>query len=68
MEDREIREQLIFILSRREEPAAVDQLIAIVRSETDPALRTKAVFWLGRSNDPRAAEVLLELINAEPDR
>ncbi|HEX6940598.1 MAG TPA: HEAT repeat domain-containing protein [Longimicrobiales bacterium] len=62
MPDREMKEQLIFIYSQRDEPAAVDQLIRIARGEADPELRKKAIFWLGQSRDPRAAEFLLEVI------
>jgi HEAT repeat protein len=59
---REVREQVIFVLSQRSEAAAVDRLIQIARSERDPELRRKAIFWLGQSEDPRVAQVLLEII------
>ena len=63
MNDREMKEQLIFAYSQRHEPEAVDQLMAIAEKEPDPELRKKAIFWLGQSHDPRAAEFLLRLIN-----
>jgi HEAT repeat protein len=58
----EIRSQVMFALSRSEEPAAVDALMDIATKETDLELRQQAVHWLGRSSDPRAAEFLLRLI------
>ncbi|HXV85131.1 MAG TPA: HEAT repeat domain-containing protein [Gemmatimonadales bacterium] len=62
-DNREIKEQLIFVYSQRREPAAVDKLMSIAQTETDRELQKKAVFWLGQSRDPRAAEFLLRLIN-----
>ena len=61
--DRDIKEQLIFVYSQRRESAALDKMIDIARHEQDKELRKKAVFWLGQSHDPRAAQVLLEIIN-----
>src|SRR3989337_1273227 len=63
MNDREMKEQLIFAYSERREPEAVDQLMAIAENDPDKELRRKAIFWLGQSKDPRAAELLLRLIN-----
>jgi HEAT repeat protein len=60
--DQELREQVIFALSQRSEPAAVDALMHIAKTGKDQELRKKAVFWLGQSSDPRAARFLQELI------
>jgi len=60
----EMKEQLIAVYGQRgRDSVAVDQLIAIVRTEQDPELRGKAIFWLGQTRSPRAAEVLREIIN-----
>jgi len=59
----ELKEHVIFVLSQRDESAAVDELMAIARSEEDTELRDKAIFWLGQTDDPRAAEFLMDLIN-----
>ena len=61
--DREMKEQLIFVYSQRNDAAAVDKMIDIARRESDRELRKKAVFWLSQSKDPRVADVLMELIN-----
>jgi HEAT repeat protein len=62
MDEREMRDQLIFVYSQREEPAAVDKLLDIARRDRDPELRKKALFWLGQSKDPRAAKALQDII------
>lgn len=59
---REMREQLVFVYSQRDEPGAVDKLIEIARKDPDPELRKKALFWLGQSDDPRAAKALQDVI------
>ena len=63
MQDREMREQIIFVLAQRKEPEAIDQLMHIAENDSDPQLQSKAVFWLGQSKDPRVPEFLLRLIN-----
>lgn len=63
LDDRELREQVIFSLSQRRESTAVDKLMDIAKSDTDRELRNKAIFWLGQSRDPRATAFLAELVN-----
>ena len=58
-----IREKIVFGLSQRRDPAAVDALMHVAKTDRDPEVRKKAVFWLGESKDPRAAQFLQELIN-----
>lgn len=59
----ELREQMIFVFSQRSEPAAVDELVAIAKSDKDAKARKKALFWLGQSHDPRAMKALTEIID-----
>ena len=63
MQDREVKEHLIFVYSQRSDPAVTDKLLDIARNETDRELRQKAIFWLGQSGDPRVADLLMEIIN-----
>jgi HEAT repeat protein len=63
MQNREMKEQLIFVYSQRRERAAVDKLIDIARTDTDREMRKKALFWLSQSNDPRVASLLQEIID-----
>jgi HEAT repeat protein len=60
--DREIKEQLIFALSQKDQKAATDKLIDIARREPDKELRKRAIFWLSQSDDPRVAEILAEFL------
>jgi HEAT repeat protein len=61
--DSEMKDQVIFVLSQRNSPAAIDKLIDIAKTDKDPDLRKKAIFWLGQSHDPRVKQFLIDLIN-----
>jgi HEAT repeat protein len=63
LSDREIKGQLIWVLSDRHDSAAMDRLIDIARHDPDPEMRKKAIFWLGQSHDPRVKQLLLDIIN-----
>lgn len=60
--DREMKDQLVFVASQRSEPAAVDFLMEVARTDTDRQMRERAIFWLGQSKDPRVPEFLLSVI------
>ena len=60
--DRELREQVIFVLSQRSDAAAMDKLIDIARKDPDPELRKRALFWVGQSKDPRATQLLQDIL------
>ena len=60
--DREMREQIIFVLSQRSDAAAMDKLIDIARKDPDPELRKRALFWVGQSKDPRATQLLQDIL------
>lgn len=59
----ELKDQLLFVYSELDTPAAIDKLFQVARTETDPELRKKALFWLGESDDPRVPGFLEELIS-----
>jgi HEAT repeat protein len=61
--DREMREQLIFVYSQREEPASLDKLIEIAKKDPSPELRKRALFWIGQSDDPRAVQAIQDIID-----
>ena len=61
--DKEMKEQVIFVLSQNKAEASVDKLMDIARRDTDRELRSKAIFWLGQSRDPRVIKFLEEIIN-----
>lgn len=61
--DKEMKEQVIFVLAQNRAEAAVDKLMDIARRDTDREMRSKAIFWLGQSRDPRVLKFLEEVIN-----
>lgn len=62
LEDREMKEQLIFVASQDGGRASVDLLMEVVRDEEDADLRENAIFWLGQTDDPRVPEFLMSLV------
>jgi HEAT repeat protein len=67
MPSREMKEQLIFVYSQRDERAAVDKLFEIARTETDRELQKKAIFWLSQSDDPRVPAFLERILEGKPN-
>ena len=65
LEERELKEQWIFVMHERRDPEAIDKLIDIAKNEKDVELRKKAIFWLGQSRDPRVQQLLVDIINQE---
>lgn len=62
--ERNIREHLVRVFASRRESAAIDKLIDIVRTGTDPVVRRSAISHLTRhKDDPRVAKLFLELID-----
>ncbi len=62
MDSREMKDQMIFVLSQRRGKAALDKLMEIARNDPDRDARKKAMFWLGQSRDPRVSEFLSDVI------
>ena len=60
--DQAMREQLVFVYSQRDEPAALDKLIDIAKNDPNQELRKRALFWIGQSGDSRAVQALQEVI------
>jgi HEAT repeat protein len=62
LSERDLRSAVIRQLATRPEPEALDRLIEIIKSGTDPQIRKEAVAALARRDDPRATKLLLELV------
>ncbi|HEX3865569.1 MAG TPA: hypothetical protein VHV78_02415, partial [Gemmatimonadaceae bacterium] len=61
--DEELQLHILFILSQRNEAAALDKLFSVVKNDPDVELKTQALFWIGqKKNDPRAVAFIQELI------
>jgi HEAT repeat protein len=56
-----LREHGAFVLSQRDDDAAMDALIELARS-SDIQTRKKAIFWLGQSENPRAEQFIRALL------
>lgn len=62
MTDRELKSQVIWVLSETRDRAGSDKLVEIAQKDRDPEMRKKAIFWLGQKNDPRIRQILLDII------
>lgn len=60
--DREIKQQVVFALSRRPTAESVPALIDVARTHRDPEVRRTALFWLAKKEDPRALEYIERLV------
>ena len=60
--DNEVQSQVIYVLSTRPEPAAIDKLMAIAKSDSNVEMRKSALYWLTTKNDPRVKQFLLDIV------
>jgi tetratricopeptide (TPR) repeat protein len=58
----EVQKQVLYVYSTRKEPAAVDKLMAIAKSDPNIEMKKQALYWLGTKNDPRIKQFILDLI------
>jgi HEAT repeat protein len=56
--DSELREHAIFVLSQRDDEAALSELMRIAREDSDKHMRSRALFWLGQKDDPRVTKLI----------
>jgi hypothetical protein len=59
----DLKEHAIFVLSQRDDDAALNELLQIARSDTDKRMRARALFWLGEKDDPRVANLINERLS-----
>ena len=57
-----LREHAIFVLSQRDDEAAIDALMRIARDDPDKEMRGKALFWLAQKDDPRIRKLIADLV------
>lgn len=60
--DVSLREHAIFVLSQRDDDAAVNALLRIAREDSDRRMRGKALFWLAQKNDDRVTKLIADLL------
>ncbi|HEX8850186.1 MAG TPA: HEAT repeat domain-containing protein [Gemmatimonadaceae bacterium] len=61
----EVKEHVIFVLSQRDDRAATDKLLSIVRGSDEGELRKKALFWLAQKHDPAITRMISDMITRQ---
>jgi hypothetical protein len=62
LDDANLREHAIFVLSQRDDDTAVNALLRIAREDGDRRMRGKALFWLAQKNDDRVTKLISDLL------
>jgi HEAT repeat protein len=59
----ELREHALFVLSQRDDQAALNELLRIAQSDSDKRMRSRAMFWLAQKDDPRVAKLISDRVS-----
>jgi len=62
MNNDEVKEKLIWVMSESRDTGATDKLIDIAQKDRDVEMRKKALFWLGQKNDPRVRQIISDIL------
>ena len=65
--DPEFRKKLSFDLFVSHDPAAVDDLIQIAKSDQDVSVREQAIFWVGQKAGAKAVAMLKDTVQNDPE-
>ena len=65
--DPEFRKKLAFDLSVNHDPAAVDDMIRMAKSDTDTGVREQAIFWVGQKASAKAVATLKDAVKDDPE-
>jgi len=65
--DPEFRKKLSFDLFVSHDPAAVDDLIRMAKSDQDVAVREQAIFWVGQKAGTKALALLKDTVVNDPE-
>jgi HEAT repeat protein len=65
--DPEFRKKLSFGLFVSHDPAAVDDLIGMAKSDKDVAVREQAIFWVGQKAGKKAIAMLKDTVDNDPE-
>lgn len=66
-QDPEFRAKLAFDLSISHEPAAIDDLIRLAKSDTDTHVREQAIFWVAQKAGRKAVATLKDAVENDPE-
>jgi HEAT repeat protein len=65
--DPEFRKKLSFALFVSHDPAAVDDLIHMAKSDQDVPVREQAIFWVGQKAGAKALAMLKDTVDNDPE-
>lgn len=65
--DPEFRKKLSFDFSVSHDPAAIDDLIGLAKSDTDTSVREQAIFWVAQKAGKKAVEALKDAVDNDPE-
>lgn len=65
--DPEFRKKLSFDLFVSHDPAAVDDLIGMAKSDKDIGVREQAIFWVGQKAGKKAVDMLKDTVDNDPE-
>jgi HEAT repeat protein len=65
--DPEFRKKLAFDLSVNHDPAAIDDMIRMAKSDKDTGVREQAIFWVGQKASAKALATLKDAVKDDPE-
>ena len=65
--DPEFRKKLSFDFSVSHDPAAVDDLIRMAKSDSNTGVREQAIFWVGQKAGKKAVAMLKDTVENDPE-
>jgi HEAT repeat protein len=65
--DPEFRKKLSFDLSVSHDPAALDDLIRMAKSDSNTGVREQAIFWVGQKAGAKAVAMLKDTVENDPE-
>ena len=65
--DPEFRKKVVFDLFVSHDPAAIDDVISMAKSDKDVGVREQAIFWVGQKAGKRAVATLKDTVENDPE-
>ncbi|HEX8810856.1 MAG TPA: HEAT repeat domain-containing protein [Terracidiphilus sp.] len=65
--DPEFRKKLVFDLSVNHDPAAIDDMIRVAKSDSETRVREEAIFWVGQKASAKAVATLKDAVVNDPE-
>jgi HEAT repeat protein len=65
--DPEFRKKLAFDISVNHDPAAIDDLIRMAKSDKDTGVREQAIFWVAQKAGAKAVAALKDTVENDPE-